>query len=274
MRPKARACVFARLGALFAAALSILPANVPLDGAHGAPPAAGPAKPRLSPDDYKVFGAGEPLPGSYRLVHPVTDETLVVVVGAAPEGEEGLVGTIAGGGARILTLRPVKDGVGWEGEVVGLLSACGQDRVAISGLLPLGDKVILRVEARPPELPCAFLEDRSRTRLVVGPTASPIPLRNAREIVSESTREKIGLAGQPGGTPSPIVAGSVSVEGGTELRFIGRTRSLDGSVWIEVEALVSPAPGIEAPRGFVRAGELRMDGSLTLERISPAPPGS
>ncbi len=251
-------------------------AGLPLFLAEDAPPAEAPERPRLSPLDFKVFGADRPITGTYSFAHPVTGQVQQLFILPAPEGEEGLVGRVSEGSPSVLTLLPKREGIGWEGEVRGLLTTCGQDRVPVSEVLPLGDKVILRMDARLSDIPCPFLEDRAQARLVVAPSARPIRLRDAREIVSESTREKIGLAGQPGGASTPIVADSVSVEGGTELTFVARTRSMDGSIWIEVEAIVSPAPGIEAPRGFVRADELRVDASLTLERlpIASAPAGS
>jgi len=259
-----------RTSTLISALLLIAAAGWPPALAQDPPRAEPPARPRLSPVDFKVFGTDRPITGTYRFAHPVTGEMQQLFILPAPEGEEGLVGSISESSPSVLTLVPKREGVGWEGELRGLLTTCGQDRVPISEVLPLGDKVILRMDARLSDIPCPFLEDRTHSRLVVAPSAHPIRLRDAREIVSESTREKIGLAGQPGGVSSPIVADSVSVEGGTELTFVARTRSMDGSIWIEVEAIVSPAPGIEAPRGFVRADELRVDASLTLERLPVA----
>lgn len=230
---------------------------------------------RLSPLDFKVIRSDAPVTGEYAFIHPLTGERALLSLRPAPGPEDGLVGVLAQAGVQVLTLAPKKKGLGWQGELRGVFSSCGQDRVTVTDLLPLGDRVILRMEADPPPTPCAFLEDRSTSRLVVAPTANPVRLRSSREIVSSRTKEKIGLAGQPGVDSTPIVAGAVSVEGGTELRFLDRKRSLDGSVWIEVEAIVSPAPGIEPPRGFLRAEELKIDSSIVLERLEPpgGPPG-
>jgi hypothetical protein len=257
---RAAACLAAALGAL---CLGGSPA-AGQGGEEGAP------EPRLSPLDFKVFGTDQPLTGLYRFIHPTSGVTRLLEVRSAPDGEEGLVGILPDDGFQALTLAPKKAGVGYEGEVLGLLTQCGQDRVPVSDFLPLGRKVILRMEARPPQIPCPFLEKRETARLVLAPTTRPVHLRTSREIVSEQTREQIGLAGQPGGVSTPIVPGAVSIEGGTELKFLGRVRSLDGSIWLEVEALVSPAAGIEPPRGFLRADELRVDASITLERTDPS----
>jgi hypothetical protein len=233
-------------------------------------------RPRLSPLDFKVIRSDQPVTGSYAFVHPVSSLREEVSLRESEAEGEALTGVLAGSGTQVLLLTEKVGGVGWQGELRGIFSECGQDRVMVTDLLPLGDKLIVRFEAEPPPTPCPFLENRETSRLVAAASTSLIRLRSLREIMSSSTREQIGLAGQPGGPSTPITAGMVSVEGGTELKFLGRTRSMDGSLWVHVEALVSPAPGIEPPEGYVRSDELRVDGSLTLERLSATatpPPG-
>jgi hypothetical protein len=224
-------------------------------------------RPKLSPLNFKVFRSDQPLEGAYGFTDPVSGKTQILDLKEVQGDAPGLVGVIREGGREILSLTPKKEGVGYEGFVLGLLKSCGQDKVKISDFLPLGGKIIVRMEARPPETPCPFLEDRTKAHLVVAPAPRPVHLRNAREIVTPEAREQIGLGGQPHGPSTPILADAVSVDGGTELKYVGRTRGLDGTVWIEVEAIVSPAPGIEPPRGYLRPDELNMDASLTLERL-------
>ncbi|HXI02890.1 MAG TPA: hypothetical protein VNI57_06895 [Candidatus Saccharimonadales bacterium] len=257
------------------AVLLLVAASVAAAQTTGRQPAA-PGK-KLSPLNFKVFRSDQPLEGAYRFTDPVSGKAQVLDLKDAPGDQQGLVGVIREGGREILSLTPKKEGLGYEGFVLGLLRSCGQDKVKISDLLPLGGKIIVRMEARPPETPCPFLEDRSKAHLVVAPAPRPVHLRNAKEIVTDEVREQIGLGGQPHGPSTPILADAVSVDGGTEMKYVGRTRGLDGTIWIEVEAIVSPAPGIEPPRGFLRPDELNVDATLTLERIEEtggAPDGS
>ncbi len=225
------------------------------------------SRPRLSPGDFKVFKIEQPVTGLFEFRHPVSGERKRIDIREVPGEPGALQGILLPDGEEILLLSPRPRGVGYEGILLGLLANCGQPRVVVSEFLPLGDQVILRLDALPPEHPCAFLEDPSNARLVVAATDKPVPLRGKGEIVSERTRAQIGLEGQPGGPASPIVLDAVYVEGGTEMTFVGRARGLDGSIWIEVEALVSPAPGIDPPRGYLRAGQLRVAASLTLTRV-------
>lgn len=251
--------------ALVLAVLLLAAASAAAAQTTGRHPAA-PGK-KLSPLNFKVFRSDQPLEGAYRFTDPVSGKTQILDLKDASGDEPGLVGVIREGGRKVLSLTPKKEGLGYEGFVLGLLRSCGQDKVRISDILPLGGKVIVRMEARPPETPCPFLEDRTTSHLVVAPAARPVHLRNAKEIVTDEVREQIGLGGQPHGPSTPILADAVSVDGGTEMKYVGRTRGLDGTVWIEVEAIVSPAAGIEPPRGYLRPEELNVDASLTLERI-------
>lgn len=225
------------------------------------------SRPRLSPGDFKVFKIEQPVTGLFEFRHPVSGKRKTVAIRDVPGEPGALQGILLPDEIEILVLNPRLQGVGYEGALIGLLSTCGQERVTVSEFLPLGDQVIVRLDALPPEHPCTFLEDPSNARLVVGATRKPVRLRGKGEIVSERTRAQIGLEGQPGGPASPILLDAVFVEGGTEMTFVGRARGLDGSVWIEVEALVSPAPGIDPPRGFLRAAQLRVAASLTLTRV-------
>lgn len=225
------------------------------------------SRPRLSPGDFKVFKMEQPVTGLFEFRHPLSGERKRIAIRDLPGEPGALRGVLLPDEEEILVLNPRLRGVGYEGALLGLLATCGQPRVPVSEFLPLGDQVIVRLDALPPEHPCAFLEDPSNARLVVAAAEKPVRLRGKGEIVSERTRAEIGLEGQPGGPASPITLDAVYVEGGTEMTFLGRARGLDGSTWIEVEALVSPAPGIDPPRGYLRAAQLRVAASLTLTRV-------
>ena len=228
------------------------------------------APPRLAPDAFRVFKTDQPVTGRFRFTDPMTGQLQsLVIADAAPGGRE-LSGTLLPEGREILSLTARSSGVGYEGSVKELLKACGQDRVPVTDFLLLGDQIILRMDARPPEGPCPFLENPETSMLILAASPRPVRLLGPGEISSPATRSQLGLEGQPGGTPDPILASTVLVEGGTEMKFIGRTRGLDGSIWIEVEAIVSPAPGIEPPRGFLRPDQLRVAASLILVREKEA----
>jgi hypothetical protein len=224
------------------------------------------SRPRLSIGDFKVFKVDQPVTGKYAFTHPATwvERTLEILRGTEPG--QALKGVLIPDGTEILSLYSRSGSVGYQGELIGLLEGCGQERVPITEFLPLGDKVIVRLDALPPESSCPFLEDPANARLVVAPTDKPIRLRGAGEITSTASRSQIGLDGMRRTSATPIVADAVLVEGGTELKFVGRMRGLDGSVWIEVEAMISPAPGIEPPRGYMMVDELRIAASMTLVR--------
>ena len=224
---------------------------------------------RKEPIDFKVFKMDRPVAGRWEYADPIDGAKRTLEL--RPSGPEGrnLKGLLPDG-KEVVDLEPKEEGIGYKGILTGLLVACGEDRLAVSEFLPLGDQAILRIEAAPPLIPCPFLEGPPTSRLFVAPAADPVRLRGAGEIVSERSREQIGLGGQRSGEATPILSDSTLVEGGTELRFIGRVRGLDGTIWIEVEGLVSPAPGIDPPRGFLAAGQIRVAASITLTR-APEP---
>jgi len=227
-------------------------------------PAKEPA--RLAPDAFRVFKVDRPITGRFEFDDPVGGKRLELQIRETKPGGKELSGTLLPDGKEVLSLTARSDGLGYDGVVRELLSACGQDRVAVTDFLPLGDQIILRMDARPPEAPCPFLEDARTATLVVAPAPRPVRLLAPGDISSPASRSQLGLEGQPGGPSSPIVADTVMVEGGTEMKFVGRTRGLDGSVWIEVQAIVSPAPGVEPPRGYLKPDQLRVAASLTLFR--------
>lgn len=237
------------------------PTNTP-----AVPEPEGSGRSRLSVGDFKVFQADLPVTGLFEFQDPVTGESRRLEIRPHPEGGGRLAGYLLPDRTEILTLNPRRQGVGYEGLLHRLLAGCQQEAVAVSEFLPLGNQIILRLDVPPPETPCPFLEDPANVHLVVAPTDSPIPFRSKREIVSERTRSEMGLEGLRGTSASPILADSVRVEGGTELRFIGRVRGLDGEVWIQVEPALAPAPGVDPPRGFMKPEELRLAASITLER--------
>jgi hypothetical protein len=256
------------------AAAAALAAALAAPGAAPAPAedAQEPAKPPSAtrpPLDFHVLKTDKPVTGPWEFADPVSGARRVLDLRPASSGA-GLAGVQRDDGREVLALAPKSEGIGYQGELKILLAPCGQESVPVSDFLPIGDQVLVRLEARPPEAGCPFLEDPQTARWVVAPAAGPVRLRGLGEITSEKTREQIGLGGHPGGTPSPRLADAVSVEPGAEMKYLGRVRSLDGSIWMEVEAVVSPGAGIEPPRGYLPAESLRVAATLTLLRAAPA----
>ena len=228
------------------------------------------------PLDFKVLKVGEPVTGTWEFVHPWDGTRTTAEIKPIGAGEGQLVGTVVPSGIQILTLAPKTDGIGYRGELLHLLANCGQERIAVSDFVPLGDRILAQLDTKPPQIPCPFLENPATSRYFIAATVNPVRLRGIGEITSEKTREQIGLGGQRQGASTPIVSDAVSVEGGTEMRYRGRVRSLDGSIWVEVEGTVSPAAGIEPPRGYLLSENLRVLATLTLTRpqAGSAPPGT
>src|SRR6266850_3928402 len=227
---------------------------------------------RRPPLDFKVLKVGEPVTGSWEFNSPVGGGRRQIEITTAEKG--GLTGTLLPDGTRILTLSPKAEGIGYRGELLHLLAACGQDRVVVSDFVTVGDRAMMQIEAKPSEMACSFLENADTARWFVAPAANPVRLRAIGELTSDRTREDIGLGGQPGGPSTPILGGTISIESGSEMKYRGHVRSLDGSMWIEVEPVLSPAAGIEPPRGYLTAESLRIAATLTLTRpvaVSPVP---
>jgi hypothetical protein len=229
-----------------------------------------PAGSKLNLGNLRVFQVDQPMTGSYRFEDPESGDLLAIEIREEKPGSRRLVGVMAPDDREVLTLAPLKNGVGYEGTLRYIFSFCGQHRVPVTDLLPLGDQLVIRVDADPPASPCPYLENPENARLIVAPAPRPVRLLGLGDISSAKTREQIGLDGQVrSGGGTPILASTVLVEGGTELKFVGRTRGLDGSIWIEVETLVSPAPGVDPPRGYVRPGQVRVAATITLRRVTP-----
>src|SRR3989442_10774483 len=153
--------------------------------------------PRRPPLDFKVLKVGEPVTGTWEFDNPVGGGRRQIEIAAAEKG--GLSGKLLPDGTQILTLSPKAEGIGYRGELLHLLSACGQDRVVVSDFVPVGDRAMMQIEAKPSEIACPFLENPETARWFVAPAAEPVRLRAIGELTSERTREDIGLGGQPGG---------------------------------------------------------------------------
>jgi hypothetical protein len=212
-----------------------------------------------------------PVTGLWELVDPSAAERRKVQIRADPGREGGLIGALDAGGEEIFTLVPKSEGLGYQGDLGKLFTPCGLDHVTITDFVPLGDHLLMKLDSRAPVVACPFLENRQTGRWYIAPTPTPVRLRAIGEISTEKAREQIGLGSQPGGTPTPRTADTVLVESGTELNFVGRMRSLDGEIWIEVEGRVVSAPGVEPPRGYLLPDQLRVAASLTLTRAQTDP---
>jgi len=212
----------------------------------------------------------QPITGPWEIADSVGLPGKTIEIREDPGVKGALVGALVPEGTQVLSITPKKEGIGYQGEVSVLLKSCGQDRVTISDFLPLGDRIIVRLDAKPPLVACPFLESAETARWFVAPSSAPVRLMGLGEIASEKGREQMGIGSQPGQPSSPVTADTVLLESGSEMKFAGRTRSLDGAIWIEVEARLSPAAGIEPPRGFLLPDQLRVAATLTLTRAPSA----
>ena len=142
--------------------------------------------------------------GFYRFEDPASGEMRAFEIREDKPGSRRLVGETVPEAREILTLSARKEGVGYEGTLRFLFSSCGQHRVPVTDLLPLGDQLVIRVDADPPTSPCPYLENPEKARLIVAPALRPVRLLGPGEITSAKTRMQIGLEGQNASGGSPI----------------------------------------------------------------------
>jgi hypothetical protein len=195
---------------------------------------------------------------------------------AEPAAQPGtLVGTDMDTREEVLRLQRKKEGIGYAGEMKRVFGSCGLDTLPVREFVPLGDSVQLRFETSPPEAACPPIDSGQAGRLeAFAAGGGMVRLRDLSDISSSTTREEYSIGGDRSTTESLTYRlDAVAVEPGSEMRFRQRMKApLDGSLWFEVEAMVSPEAGVNPPRGFVRAASLRFIGSLVMKRdVAPAP---
>ncbi len=228
---------------------------------------------------FRVFrNMDRPITGAWDLVIPEWASRRVELREVEPGKPGALVGVDAASGEPLMRLNARKAGIGYDGELAKVLAACGLDTVSITEFLPLGDAIVLRFESRPTNVPCSPIDSGAAGKhFVVSTRGGPVRLRDFSEISSARSRETYSIGGERQvETSYEIPFGSVSLEHGTEVRFLQRVKApLDNSYWFEVEALLAPEAGVEPPKGYLAAESLRVVGSLTLRRIRTEPePGS
>lgn len=182
---------------------------------------------------------------------------------------EGLVGVEPGSGKEILDLRSKKEGIGFEGTLTGVLELCDLRSVPVTEFLPLGNSIVLKFVTSPTNVACPPIDSGANGKFfAVAGGRGAVRLRDFSEISDTNVRESYGIGGDRQTAIShEIPLGAVTVENDSELRFVRRIKApLDGTYWYEVEAVLAEGSGIEPPSGFVQAGSLRFEGSLTLER--------
>lgn len=248
--------------------LVVMAALVAAQAAPAEDPNASARRPSL---DFRVFGnMDRPLPGLWELEVPRGRAWRIRIQAQEPAGSGAFVGVEEGQARQLLRLSRKKEGIGYEGQLLEVMESCGIDTIPISEFVPLGDSAVLRFETKPTEIPCPPMDGGGAGRLhLASSRGGAVRLRNLSEISSTTVRDEYSIGGDRSTTVSHELAlGGITVEDGAEVKFVQRFKApLDGSLWFEVEAIVSPEAGVNPPRGFVRPSSLRFVGSLTLKRI-------
>ncbi len=226
---------------------------------------------------FKVFNnMDRPITGLWDLEIPDLPARRIEIRELQPGLPGALVGGEPGGGEPLLRIEAKKEGIGYEGELKNVLGSCGLDSVPVTEFLPLGDSIVLRFEASPTNVACPPMDSgRAGRFFAVSPRGGPVRLRDFSEISSSRVKETYSIGGDRPNieTTYEIPLGAVSVEPGSELKFLQRVKApLDSSYWFEVEALISPGAGVQPPRGYVSADSLRFVGSLSLKRVKQETP--
>ncbi|HET6373326.1 MAG TPA: hypothetical protein VFG76_08465 [Candidatus Polarisedimenticolia bacterium] len=257
-----------------------LTAATPVAGEEpgAAPQPAAPSTPQAAPArrplDLRVFtNIDKPITGLWDLEIPDMTSRRVEIRETQPGLSKSLVGIDTSTGEEILTLTVKREGIGYEGAINKALAPCGFETLPVREFLPLGDAIVLRFDASPTSSPCPMMEGGHAGRFQVrSARGGPVRLRAFSEIASVNVRETYGIGGDRDRAETTYAHpfDSVSIEPGSEVLLLQRVKApLDGSYWFEVEALVSPAPGIEPPRGYLQGDSLLFQGSLNLRRVKP-----
>ena len=229
------------------------------------------------PFGLKVFtNMDRPLSGQWELEIPEAI-TRKIEIREPEAGKPGsLVGIDLSTSEEILRLSKKKEGIGYEGQILKVFTACGLDSLPINEFLPLGESAVLKFETQPPSAPCPPIESgRAGHFYTVSRRGGPVRLRDLSDISSPTVRETYSIGGDRPNVESSydIPIGAVSIDDGSEVKFLQRLKApLDSTYWFEVEAMISHEAGVEPPRGFLKSDSLRFVGSLTLKRVKPSPP--
>ncbi len=227
------------------------------------------------PLDFKVFNSMQrPIVGAWRIAIPDAPPRRLDLKEQLPGDSRELIGVDPESGEELLRVERKKEGIGYSGQLTRVLASCGLDTLSISEFLPLGDSIVMRFQTPLTEIPCPPIDSgKAGTFEVVSRRGGPVRLHDLSDISSSSVRDAYSIGGdRAGGEASySIPLGAVSLDPGSPVRFIQRVKSpLDGSVWFEVEAIVSGEGGEAAPRGYVKSEAVRFIGSLVLQRVPEA----
>jgi hypothetical protein len=227
------------------------------------------------PLTFRVFqNMDRPVAGRWVLEVPAGASHRIEISEAADQ-QGLLVGIDLDTREEVLRVQRKREGIGYSGELKKIFGPCGLDTLPVREFLPLGDTIQIRFETAPPEAACPPIDSGQAGKLEAFTAGGGmVRLRDLSDISSPTTREAYSIGGDRGGTETTLSyrLDAVTVEPGSEMRFRQRLKApLDGSLWFEVEAVVSPEAGVDPPRGFVRATSLRFVGTLTMRR-EPAPP--
>jgi len=224
------------------------------------------------PLDFKVFNTMDrPIVGAWRLAIPEAPPRRIDLKEQLPGDKRVLIGVDPESGEELLRVVRQKQGIGYRGQLTRVLSSCGLDTLNISEFLPLGNSIVMRFETSLTEIPCPPIDSgKAGSFEVVSRRGGPVRLRDLSDISSSSVRDTYSIGGDRGGAEASysIPLGAVSLEPGSPVRFLRRVKSpLDGSLWFEIEAIVSGESGAAAPRGYVKSEAVHLIGSLDLERV-------
>lgn len=263
------------------AVLMMLAALLAQGGSQGSdpngsgPPTEGRPTPRR-PLDLKVFGnIDQPLAGLWALEIPESPPRRIELKPPEAGPPNSFVGIDPSTREELIRITKKKEGLGYEGQLLRVLSPCGIDTLALSEFLPLGEAAVLRFETRPTSIPCPPIDSgRAGRFLAMSRGGAPVRLRDFSEISSSGVREAYSIGGDRPNVERTyqVPLGGVILDEGTELRFLQRVKApLDGAYWFEVEAVLAAGSGdetlAEPPRGYLPADQMRFLGSLTLKRI-------
>jgi len=254
--------------------VALLSLNAP---ARGQDPNATPdqAAPRR-PLGFRVFNnMDQPVAGLWEINIPEMPARRISIREAVAGNPTALVGVDPASGEELLRLVKRKEGIGFDGQLFRLFAPCGYDTLAVSEFVPLGDSAVLRFETTPPNAACPSIDSgRAGRFFAFSRRGGPLRLRAFSDISTSAVRETYSIGGdRPNAeTTTELAIGGIMVEDGAELKFLRRVKApLDGSFWIEVEAVVSSEAGSPPVRGFLKPDALRFVASLALNRVKPEP---
>jgi hypothetical protein len=239
--------------------------------AAGSPAADDPNAAPRPPLSFRVFqNMDKPITGRWVLEIPSGQPRRIELKELVAGQPRALVGLDLETREEVLRLDRKEEGIGYAGELKKVFGPCGLEAVAVREFVGLGDTIHMRFETTPPLTSCPPIDSGQAGKLEgFTPGGGTIRLRDLSDISSPTTRDEYSIGGDRATTETLTYRlDAVSIDAGTELKMRQRMKApLDGSIWFEVEPVIAPEAGVNPPRGFLKASNLRFIGSLTLQRL-------